>query len=193
EAERIVTVTPGAETLLALGADASRALVENGALSAFDVVHFATHGVIDTETPALSGLLLSQRDPAGRPSPGFLHLRDIYQLRFEAELVVLSGCRTALGPVVRGEGLVGLVRGFRYAGARRVLASLWPVEDRATAELMGHFYRALWQEGAPPSRALAEAQRQLAGSRRFRDPYYWSGFVLMGDWRREPGVRRPAE
>lgn len=182
EARAIAAAAPAA-TLTAFGFDADRELVEGGRLRGYDVVHFATHGVIDTENPALSGLALSQVDREGRPRPGFLHLHDIFNLRLDAELVVLSGCRTGLGPVVRGEGLIGLVRGFMYAGSRRVVASLWQVEDQATAALMTRFYHGLWQEAVPPSSALAAAQRELAGNRRFRDPYYWAGFVLVGDWR----------
>ena len=84
---------------------------------------------------------------------------------------------------MRGEGLIGLTRGFLYAGARRVLASLWPVEDQATAALMRRFYRAMWNEGLTPAAALRRAQLEVRGERRWRDPYYWAGFVLEGDWR----------
>jgi tetratricopeptide (TPR) repeat protein len=186
EAASIAAVTsegslrPG---LTALGVDASRELLESGRLRDYGIVHLATHGVIDTENPALSSLVVSRRGARGRPQPGFLHLHEVFNLRLDADLVVLSGCRTALGPVVRGEGLIGLARGFMYAGSRRVVASLWPVEDRATAALMIHFYRALWDHGLPPAAALAVAQRELARTRRYRDPYFWAGFVLMGDWR----------
>jgi CHAT domain-containing protein len=120
--------------------------------------------------------------PDGSPQEGFLHLRDIYGLRLDADLVVLSGCRTALGRELRGEGLVGLTRGFLYAGAPRVVASLWKVEDRATSELMTRFYRALWQEGLAPAAALRSAQLSLRRERRWRDPYFWAGFVLQGAW-----------
>jgi CHAT domain-containing protein len=120
--------------------------------------------------------------PDGSLQEGFLHLRDIYGLRLDADLVVLSGCRTALGRELRGEGLVGLTRGFLYAGAPRVVASLWKVEDRATSELMARFYRALWQEGLPPAAALRSAQLSLRRERRWRDPYFWAGFVLQGAW-----------
>ncbi len=183
EAEIIAGAIAPAKGLQALGFEADRELVTGGRLEGFDVLHFATHGVIDTENPALSGLVLSQVDAAGRPKPGFLALHDVYNLRLDAELVVLSGCRTALGPVVRGEGLIGLARGFMYAGARRVVASLWPVEEWATAALMTAFYRALWHDALPPAAALARAQREVAKIRSFRDPYHWAGFVLVGDWR----------
>ncbi len=111
------------------------------------------------ENPELSGLMLSQVDAAGRPREGFLGLSDIYELDLDADLVVLSGCQTALGKEVRGEGLMGLTRGFQYAGVPRVVASLWKVEDRTTAELMTRFYRAMWRDHLPPAAALRAAQK----------------------------------
>jgi CHAT domain-containing protein len=182
EAEAIAALAPPGEAMVALDFDASRARALGDRLSDFRIVHFATHGVIDAEHPALSGLVLSRVDRDGRPQEGFLHLHDVYNLRLNADLVVLSGCRTALGKEVRGEGLVGLTRGFLYAGAARVVASLWRVEDQATAALMTRFYRGLWIEGLKPAAALRAAQLSLQGERRWRDPYYWAGFVLQGDW-----------
>ncbi len=181
EAKAIAALTNA--SLTAFGFEAHRGLIEDGRLRAFDVVHFATHGIVDIEHPARSGLVLSQLAPSGEPRAGFLALHDIYRLPLDASLVVLSGCGTAFGPVVRGEGLVGLARAFLHAGARRVVASLWKVDDRATAALMTHFYRGMWQEGLSPAKALADAQRALAASRRHRDPYHWAGFILVGDWR----------
>ncbi|MBW8878636.1 MAG: CHAT domain-containing protein [Acidobacteria bacterium] len=182
EAEAIAALAPAASTRLALDFDASRSEALSDRLSAYRIVHFATHGIIDAEHPALSGLALSMVDRAGKPQAGFLHLHDIYNLRLDADLVVLSGCRTALGKLVRGEGLIGLTRGFLYAGAPRVVASLWRVEDLATAALMTRFYRALWVERLRPAAALRAAQLSLRQQRRWRDPYFWAGFVLEGDW-----------
>jgi CHAT domain-containing protein len=182
EAEAIAALAPPADTRVDLDFDASRAEALSDRLSAYRVVHFATHGVIDAEHPALSGLALSMVDRTGQPQAGFLHLHDVYNLRLNADLVVLSGCRTALGKEVRGEGLLGLTRGFLYAGAPRVLASLWRVEDVATAALMTRFYRALWIEHLRPAAALRAAQLSLSQERRWRDPYFWAGFVLQGDW-----------
>jgi CHAT domain-containing protein/Tfp pilus assembly protein PilF len=182
EAEAIAALAPPADTRVALDFDASRAEALSDRLSAYRIVHFATHGVIDAEHPALSGLALSMVDRTGKPQAGFLHLHDIYNLRLDADLVVLSGCRTALGQEVRGEGLIGLTRGFLYAGAPRVVASLWRVEDQATAALMTRFYRALWIEHLRPAAALRAAQLSLSQERRWRDPYFWAGFVLQGDW-----------
>jgi CHAT domain-containing protein/tetratricopeptide (TPR) repeat protein len=183
EAEAIRNLAPDGKVKLALGLDATREAVLAGNLRGFRVLHFATHAVADTENPELSGLVLSQVDAEGRPREGFLGLSDIYDLDLDASLVVLSGCRTALGKEVRGEGLMGLTRGFEYAGVPRVVASLWPVEDRSTAELMKRFYQAMWRGDHPlaPAAALREAQRWLR--RRYQDPHSWAGFVLQGDWR----------
>jgi CHAT domain-containing protein len=110
-------------------------------------------------------------------------LHDIFNLRLDADVVVLSACETALGREIRGEGLVGLTQGFLYAGARGLVASLWQVPDRATAELMTRFYTHLLQDGLRPAAALRAAQNELAATRRWSDPYFWGAFVLVGDWR----------
>jgi CHAT domain-containing protein/Tfp pilus assembly protein PilF len=183
EAEAIAAIAVGASagrSLVALDFRASRATALSPELSGYRIVHFATHGIIDSQTPALSGLMLSRVDEHGAPLEGFLGLRDVYNLRLGADLAVLSGCETALGKQVRGEGLVGLTQGFLYAGARQVVASLWRIEDRATAELMSRFYRGLLIEGRPPAAALRQAQLAIREDKRWRSPYYWSGFVLQG-------------
>lgn len=190
EAEAIAAVAPAERSLVALDFRASRATALSPELSGYRIVHFATHGIIDSRTPALSGLMLSRVDERGTPLEGFLGLRDVYNLRLGAELVVLSGCETALGKQVRGEGLVGLTQGFLYAGARQVVASLWRIEDRATAELMSRFYRALLVEGRTPAAALRQAQLTIREDKRWRSPYYWSGFVLQGDWATAPSGLR---
>jgi CHAT domain-containing protein/tetratricopeptide (TPR) repeat protein len=182
EAEAISELAPG-RAWTALGFQASRATAFGGELGRHRIVHFATHGVIDAETPELSGLVLSLVDEEGKPQEGFLGLDDIYNLDLHADLVVLSGCETALGREMRGEGLVGLTRGFLYAGAARVLASLWQIQDRPATELMVRFYRALLQDRLPPAAALRAAQLSLLRERRWRDPFYWGAFVLQGDWR----------
>ncbi len=183
EAQTIATLMPDRGVLVALDSDASRSAVLDGRLTDYQIIHFATHGVIDARHPALSGLALSSFDAVGRPQDGFLGLRDIYGLTLNAELVVLSACRTALGKEVRGEGLLGLTRGFLHAGARRVVASLWSVPDRATAELMARFYRGMVTDGLAPAAALRHAQASMHRERRWRDPHNWAGFVLLGDWR----------
>jgi len=185
EVERIVALAQAAAAgdprRVLTGFAAARSALEGGGLAGFRVLHFATHGVIDAATPALSGLALSRFTPKGEEIEGFLHLGDIYRLKLGADLVVLSGCETALGQEVRGEGLVGLARGFLYAGASQVVASLWPVDDRAAVAFMEHFYSALWRDRLPPAAALAKAQREMAAERRTRDPAFWAGWVLLGD------------
>ncbi len=183
EAQEIEALAPPGALTAELGFAANRDLALSGRLRDYRYVHFATHGIFDTARPELSGLVLSRIDAESRPREGFVGLRDIYSLDLSAEVVVLSGCQTALGKEIRGEGLLGLTRGFLYAGASRVVASLWQVDDRATAELMARFYRGLWAEGLPPAAALRKARLSLAAERRFRDPFYWGAFVLQGDWR----------
>jgi tetratricopeptide (TPR) repeat protein len=186
EAEVIAALVPPGQRLLALASEARRSRVIAGELADYRILHFATHGLVNPRIPELSGLLLTQQDAAGHLLDGFLGLRDISSLDLSAELVVLSGCETALGREVRGEGLLGLTRRFMVAGVPRVIASLWQVRDQATAELMAHFYRALLVEHQPPAAALRSAQLALRQQRRWRDPYYWAAFVFQGDWRPAP-------
>jgi CHAT domain-containing protein len=121
--------------------------------------------------------VLSLFDEQGRSQDGFLRLHDIYNLHLPADLVVLSACSTGLGKEIKGEGLIGLTRGFMYAGASSVVASLWKVDDEATAELMKHFYAAMFTK--PPA-ALREAQLRMSRDKRWSAPYYWAGFVVQG-------------
>lgn len=180
EAAAILALAPPGRTLAALGFEASRETFESAA-AGYRILHFATHGVAARERPELAGILLSQFGADGRPKSGLLGLQDLLGRRLGAELVVLSGCRTAYGEEIGGEGPVGLARGFLYAGARRVIASLWPVEDQATRELMVRFYRAHFA-GKRAAAALREAQLGLRADPRFADPFHWSAFVLVGDW-----------
>lgn len=182
EAEDIAELLPD-QVFLALGTKASRGTALSGELAKYRAVHFATHGMIHADTPRLSFLALSMFDENGQPQEGVLGLGDIYNLKLGADLVVLSGCDTALGREIRGEGLMGLTHGFFYAGAERVMASLWPVEDRATAELMSRFYRAMLKEGLPAAAALRSAQLSVRSDPHWQDPFYWAPFVLQGDWR----------
>jgi CHAT domain-containing protein/Tfp pilus assembly protein PilF len=182
EAEGILGLAAGA-SFSALGFDASKPTVTSGVLSRYRYVHFATHGDLNAEHPELSRLVLSLVDRDGRQrSDGFLHAHEIYNLELPADLVVLSACRTALGKEVRGEGLVGLTQGFMYAGASRLIVSLWQVDDRAAAELMVRFYELLLSGGRPPAAALSEAQLSIAAEKPWQSPYYWAGFVLQGEW-----------
>jgi CHAT domain-containing protein len=183
EARAISSLVPPDQLFLALGFQASRAAALRPELAQYRNLHFATHGVLDSRRPELSKLVLSLYDERGTPQDGFLRLNDVYNLRLDADLVVLSACQTALGQEVRGEGLIGLTRGFMYAGAARVLASLWSVEDRATADLMGDFYRGMLRQGLSPAAALRKAQLEMAKNPTRKSPYYWAGFSLQGEWR----------
>jgi CHAT domain-containing protein len=167
-----------------LGFDASLPLVTSGKLSRYGLVHFATHGCIDNRHPELSGLVLSQVDARGRRQDGILWLKDIYNLRLNADLVVLSACQTALGKEIQGEGLIGLTRGFLYAGSSRVVASLWKVNDRATSQLMHLFYKSmLGKEHLRAAAALQHAQLEMRKVPGRSSPYYWAAFSLQGEWR----------
>jgi CHAT domain-containing protein/Tfp pilus assembly protein PilF len=183
EAESITGFAPKGSTLKATGFEANHQLVASGELSRYRIVHFATHGLINSEHPELSGLVLSLVDENGKPQDGFLRMSEIFNLELPADLVVLSACQTALGKEIKGEGLVGLTRGFMYAGAKRVVASLWQVDDQATAQLMQYFYRGMLKENLRPAAALRAAQIEMSKSSRWSAPYYWAGFVTQGEWR----------
>lgn len=184
EAAMLTTLVPENDRLVATGFDANRQAASSEALSQFRIIHFATHGLLDFKHPRLSCLVLSRFDQNGQPQDGYFRLQDVYNLRLSADLVVLSACQTALGKEIRGEGLMGLTRGFLYAGAARVVASLWNVDDNASAKLMERFYRKmLGPEKMTPSAALRAAQIEMMREERWQDPYYWAAFVLQGEWK----------
>jgi CHAT domain-containing protein len=183
EAESIRNAAPKGESLVARDFAASRAMATSPDLSQYRVVHFAAHSIVDYNRPELSGIVLSMVDEKGQPEDGYLQLRDIYKLNLPADLVVLSACQTGIGKEIKGEGLIALTRGFMYAGAARVIATLWKVDDAATAELMAEFYKQMYRDGRTPAAALRGAQKKLSQQPGRRSPYYWAGFVLQGEWR----------
>ena len=183
EAEAIADLVPKNSLLKATDFQANRTVVASGALARYRIVHFATHGLLNSEHPELSGLVLSLVDENGKTQDGFLRMHEIYNLRLSADVVVLSACQTALGKEIKGEGLVGLTRGFMYAGAERVVASLWQVDDLATAELMKRFYQGMLKDGLRPAEALRAAQIEMSKQKQWSAPYYWAGFVIQGEWR----------
>jgi CHAT domain-containing protein len=185
EAEEIARLAGDKRNLKALDFAANRSVVTDAKLSDYRIVHFATHGLINNQHPDLSGVVLSLVDEQGRPQNGFLRLYDIYNLKLDAELVVLSACQTALGKEIRGEGLVGLTRGFMYAGAPRVVASLWRIDDRASADMMSRFYSAMLKDGLRPAAALRAAQVAMLKEKRWQSPHYWAAFTLQGEWRQD--------
>jgi CHAT domain-containing protein len=194
EADQIISLWPK-NSLKAVDFLASREVVMSDDLQQYRIVHFASHAIIDTINPQLSGLVLSLVDKRGHPRDGYLRASDIYQLKLSADLVVLSACRTGLGKDVRGEGMIGLMRGFMYAGAPRVVVSLWRVNDQATADLMARFYRKMATAPArftqhpipvaqlPPAAALRAAQIEMLKNRKWQSPYFWAGFTLQGEWK----------
>jgi CHAT domain-containing protein len=176
-------LAPADEMIIYSGSDATRERLRGLDLRQYRILHFATHGLLNAKQPELSGLVLSLVDKDGSPLTGFVGLSDIYNLRAPVDLVVLSACRSALGHDVRGEGLVGLTRGFMYAGASGVVASLWKVDDEATAELMKRFYSNMLERGMTPASALREAQNSIRREPQWRSPYYWAAFTLQGEYR----------
>lgn len=182
EARAILALVPPGARKEALDFEASLATARSPELAGYRFIHFATHGFLNSEHPEHSGLVLSLVDRNGKKRDGFLSVADVFDLNLPAELVVLSGCRTGLGKEIKGEGLVGLTRAFFYAGAARVLVSLWDVNDEATAVLMERFYREMLRgHGSRPAAALRAAQASVRAQKRWQAPYYWAGFVLQGE------------
>ena len=183
EADEITRFANSELKLEAVDFQANRTLATSAELAQYRIVHFATHGLINNTHPELSGIVLSLVDEKGRPQNGFLRLYDLYNLKLSAELVVLSACQTALGKDIKGEGLVGLTRGFMYAGAPRVVASLWQIDDRASAEFMKRFYQEMLGNKLRPAAALRAAQVSMQSDKRWSQPHYWAAFTLQGEWR----------
>lgn len=183
EAEAIQSITSPDNRLELIGFAANRDAILTMDLSPYRIIHFATHGNVDSEQPELSSIILSLYSQQAQRVEGHLRLHDIYNLNLPADLVVLSACETGIGKAIKGEGLIGLTRGFMYAGASRVMASLWKVSDRSTAELMKRFYQYHLKEGLPPAAALQKAQLTMWQQPEWRSPYHWAGFVLQGEYK----------
>jgi CHAT domain-containing protein/Flp pilus assembly protein TadD len=182
EAEQILALVPENQRFSAFDFTANRTTATLPDLSQYRFIHLATHGLLNTIHPELSGVVLSLFDENGADTDGFLRLNDIFNLNLPAELVVLSACETGLGKDVKGEGLVGLTRGFMYAGAKRVAVSLWSVNDTATASLMTKFYQQMLEKKLNPVAALRAAQLEMLKSEQWKAPYYWAAFVVQGEW-----------
>jgi len=184
EAEQIMRLVSRNNSLEALDFGANKSTATSADLKQYRIVHFATHGLINSRHADLSGIVLSLVDQEGKPQNGFLRLYDIYNMNLSSDLVVLSACQTALGKDIKGEGLVGLTRAFMYAGASRIVASLWRTEDRATAVLMNRFYEGLLaNNGMSPAAALRKAQLSMWQDKRWKQPRYWAAFTLQGEWK----------
>lgn len=183
EAETISSFLPNNEKRIELDFAANKENIIKLDLEKYQILHFATHALIDDENPELSGIIFSLVDKERKPIEGVLLSSDIYNLKLNADLVVLSGCRTGLGKPFWGEGFVGLTQNFMYAGASRLLTSLWSVDDRATAQLMSYFYKNLLGKKLSYSKALQEAQIEMSQKSRWKSPYYWAGFTLQGEYK----------
>lgn len=182
EADAISAVAPWGTTFVVKGFDATRETAMSPDVGQYQILHFATHGFLDSENPELSSIVLSSVDHHGNATYGLMPLHDIYSLDLSAQLTVLSACQTALGKDIKGEGLIGLTHSFMSAGSNTVVASLWKVDDRATFVLMTDFYKSMLQQGMPPSTALRAAKLKLMKEKQWSAPYYWAGFVLQGEY-----------
>ena len=178
----------GQKALIVREYDATRDRFLHTDLTQFAILHLVTHGYFNPKHPQNSGFVLSDIDRDQRHMQGFIGLREIYELRAPVLLVVLSACQTALGENVRGEGLMGMTRGFMHAGASSVVASLWEVDDRATAELMKLFYSNMLKRGMKTGEALRAAQNSIRQRPEWRSPHYWAAFTLQGEYPRAISV-----
>lgn len=176
EARNIAAIVPGS-TLSFTGVNATRANLGSIAARNAHVLHIATHGYFKSTSEDNVGLALSTVDDAGRRDPGFITLTELFGYAFNNELVVISGCDTAMGKEQAGSGLNSLTRGFLVQGVKHVISTLWPVSDRASAEFMRLFYQEL-QKSSDVAKALQTAQQQLSSNASYRNPYYWAGYVL---------------
>jgi len=177
ETEKIEALFRPGRTETRLGSEATENAVKSAPLSDFRIIHFAAHGVIDNKKPGRSSIVLAMDDDPRED--GFLQMREIFNLRMNADLVVLSACKTGLGRFIRGEGIEGLARAFFYSGASSVIMSLWAVNDEATSLLMERFYLHL-RSSHTLAGALRTAKREMIRSETANHPFYWAGFILTG-------------
>ena len=178
EASGIETAVGAENVSLFLGFNASVDTLLSPAMRDYRILHLATHGVLDTSAPGLSGLVLSLVAPDGRPMPGYLKTQDIAALRLSPDLVVLSSCDSGAGDRVGGEGVTGLAHAFLEAGASQVVSTLWSVDDSTTRHLMVDFYREMYRNGADPAEALRRAQVNMIARPHRSAPYYWAAFEI---------------
>lgn len=182
EADAISAAAPRGTSMIVKGFDANRETLMSSRIGEYQIIHFATHAFLDREHPEMSGIVLTLVDPRGMRRNGLMPLHDVYSLNLSSELTVLSACQTALGQDISGEGYLGLTHSFLSAGSKSVVASLWKVEDRATADLMTKFYEAMLHEGMSTGAALRAAKLKTMKENQWRAPYFWAGFVLQGEY-----------
>ena len=176
------------KTAVELKRNASEINIKSGELENYKYIHLATHGFVNSEKPELSGLLLAQvADSANEQNDGILYSGEIFNLKLNADLVVLSACETGLGKIKKGEGIIGLTRALLYAGAKNLMVSLWQVYDQSTSDFMISFYKNLLNEKSDRlsnsvrfAPLLQKAKLKMISEAKFAHPYYWSPFILIG-------------
>ena len=173
EVQSLKTIYPAAQVLI--GEDASESNFKKQA-GVHDILHVASHGEFNSDTPLLSCLRLS----AGNGEDGRLETREIFGLNLDAYLVTLSACNTAIGKLTKGDDVVGLTRAFIFAGTPSILGTIWSVNDESTSIFMNHFYGNLKE--MDKLKSLQQAQIAMIRSERYRHPYHWAGFQLIGDY-----------
>ncbi|HXM46246.1 MAG TPA: CHAT domain-containing tetratricopeptide repeat protein [Pyrinomonadaceae bacterium] len=183
EAEEIAKTarTGGGQADLWMDLNASEDNVHNRDMNNYRVIHIATHGLLDAQRPQFTGVVLSL--VGNKSNDGFLRTDEIFNLRMNPALVMLSACETGLGKEKRGEGVIGLTRAFMYAGAPTVGVTLWSVADKSTADLMTDFYKRFLGSGSSAPGAMRNAQLSMISARKYSAPFYWAPFVLVGEWK----------
>ena len=159
--------------------NAKEEMLKSEIMKNYSFLHIATHGFMNEEKPKLSGIIFTNKNNSPEED-GILYSDEIYNLNLNADLVVLSACESGLGKIVKGEGIIGLTRGFIYSGARNIVISLWQVADKSTSRLMIEFYRNIL-DGKSFSSSLREAKLKLIKEGTYSYPLEWSPFVLIGD------------
>jgi len=171
----------GKKALVQIKNNANEEFIKSGTLKNYRLLHFATHGFVNTSKPELSGILLAQDTTLSED--GVLYSGEIFNLDLNADLTVLSACETGLGKLIEGEGLIGLTRALLYAGTKNIIVSLWKVADKSTSDLMIDFYKNLLepeQEKQEFSHALHQAKLKMIDEGLYAHPFYWSPFILIG-------------
>lgn len=177
EVEKIATLFKKNKRDVYTGEEATETSLKQAALTDYKIIHFATHGLIDNDNPARSSIVLSLRDHSSED--GFLQMREIFDLKMNADLVTLSACQTGLGQFIKGEGIEGINRAFFFAGASSVLMSLWAVNDQASYQFMQRFYKHLRSSDSIVD-ALRRSKIEMINSDALSHPFYWAGFIVSG-------------
>ena len=193
----------GKKALIKTHQQANETFVKSDELQNYRIIHFATHGFVNEGNPKFSGILFAQDTTViidslthlphliAQQNEGILYQSEIYNLNFNADLVVLSACETGLGKITEGEGVIGLTRALLYAGSKNIIVSLWSVNDKSTSKLMINFYENLLNSPLKAGKGdlkqdkfakhLSEAKRKMIEDGKYSHPYFWSPFILIGE------------